>query len=145
MRKALPAFDYIDKKTQQKFHLLLSVFKKPATDKEYQALEKLLDLLIDTVKDEEDHPLAVAMQIIGDNLEDYDNQHYPPIGHNISEIDMVKYLMEKNNLLQKDLAEIFGGQANVSKFLNGERNLNKKQITALKKRFNISADFFIKS
>ncbi len=56
---------------------------------------------------------------------------------------MVKYLMKTHGLYQKDLADIFGGQANVSKFLNAERELNKAQIAALKKRFNISADFFI--
>lgn len=33
---------------------------------------------------------------------------------------------------------------NVSKYLNGERSLSKKQIAGLKKRFGISADFFVK-
>jgi HTH-type transcriptional regulator / antitoxin HigA len=84
------------------------------------------------------------MQIIGDNLEQYDNEHYPAIGHHISEIDMVKYLMKSNNLHQSDLSHIFWGQANVSKFLHGIRPLSKKQISGLKKRFGISADFFVK-
>jgi len=84
------------------------------------------------------------MQIIGENLEQYDNEHYPEIGHNVSEIDMVKYLMSLHAFHQKDLADIFGGQANVSKFLNGERPLSKNQILGLKKKFGISADFFVK-
>ncbi|KTD63507.1 hypothetical protein [Legionella shakespearei] len=45
---------------------------------------------------------------------------------------------------QKDLAPIFVGQANVSKFLNGERNLGKNHISELKRKFKISADFFPK-
>jgi hypothetical protein len=53
----------------------------------------------------------------------------PLIGKDISDIEMVMYLMKKNNLYQKDLAPIFGGQANVSKFLNGERELGKKHIS----------------
>ncbi len=57
---------------------------------------------------------------------------------------MVKYLMKSHNLHQSDLADIFGGQANVSKYLNGERSLSKSQIAGLKKRFGISADFFVK-
>ncbi len=122
----------------------ISVFKKPSNAKEYSKLEKILDELIDAVRDNEKHPLAIAMQIIGDNLEQYDNEHYPTIGHNISEIDMVKYLMKSHNLHQSDLADIFGGQANVSKYLNGERPLSKNQIAGLKKRFGISADFFVK-
>jgi len=138
------AINYIDPKTDHKFHLPISVFKKPGNANEYSKLEKILDELIDEVRDNEKHPLAIAMQIIGENLEQYDNEHYPAIGHNISEIDMVKYLMKSRKLNQNDLADIFGGQANVSKYLNGERQLSKNQIAGLKKRFGISADFFVK-
>jgi len=144
MSMAALSFDYINRKTQHNIHLPLSVFKKPANDEEYAKLESVLDQLIDEVRDDEEHPLALAMQIIGENLEQFDNEHYPVIGENVTDIDMVKYLMKTNNLYQKDLANIFGGQANVSKFLNGERELGKTQITALKKRFNISADCFLK-
>lgn len=138
------AIDYVDQKTNHKFHLPISVFKKPSNAKEYAKLEKILDELIDEVRDNEKHPLAIAMQIIGENLEQYDNEHHPAVGHNINEIDMVKYLMKSYDLHQKDLADIFSGQANVSKFLNGERPLSKNQIIGLKKKFGISADFFVK-
>lgn len=138
------AIDYVDPKTAHKFHLPISLFKKPSNAREYSNLEKILDKLIDEIRDNEKHPLAIVMQIIGDNLEQYDNEHYPAIGHNINEIDMVKHLMKLHNLHQSDLADIFGGQANVSKYLNGERSLSKKQIIGLKKRFGISADFFVR-
>jgi len=141
--KAL-AIDYIDQKSKHEFHLPLSVFKKPKNDKEYLILEEILDQLIDEIRDDENHPLALAMQIIGDNLEQYDNENFPLIGKNISDIEMVVHLMKTNNLYQKDLAPIFGGQANVSKFLNGERELGKKHISELKKKFKISSDFFVK-
>jgi len=144
MTMAALAIDYIDQKTDHKFHLPISVFKKPSSAREYAKLEKILDKLIDEVRDNENHPLTDAMQIIGENLEQYDNEHYPEIGHNVSEIDMVKYLMSLHAFHQKDLADIFGGQANVSKFLNGERPLSKNQILGLKKKFGISADFFVK-
>jgi HTH-type transcriptional regulator/antitoxin HigA len=138
------AIDYIDKKTKHEFHISLVAFKKPANDKEYEDLEGILDRLIDEVRDDEDHPLALAMQIIGENLEQYDNENFPLIGDNVTDIDMVNFLMKVNNLHQKDLAPIFGGQANVSKFLNGERKLGKKHISELKRKFKISADFFLK-
>ena len=48
-----------------------------------------------------------------------------------------------HHLHQKDLADIFGSQANVSKFLNGERTLGKNVISGLKQKFGISADFFV--
>lgn len=122
----------------------LEVFKKPSNDKEYGYLEGILDQLIDEVRDDEKHPLALAMQIIGENLEQYDNAHFPLIGEQVTDAEMVKYLMQTHNLYQKDLAPLFGGQANVSKFLNGERELGKNQILELKKKFKISADFFLK-
>lgn len=138
------AIDYVDNKTKHKFHLPLIAFKKPVNDNEYEYLEQILDKLIDEVRDDEHHPLALAMQIIGENIEQYDNEHFPYIGENVSDIQMVDYLMKTHNLTQKDLAPIFGGQANVSKFLNGERRLGKNHISKLKKQFKISADFFLK-
>lgn len=144
MSRAALAIDYIDKVTERKIHLPISIFKKPENSKEYAKLEKVLDQLIDAVRDDEQHPLAIVMQIIGENMEQYDNEHHPAIGADINEIDIVKYLMKSHNLHQRDLANIFSGQANVSKFLNGERPLSKKQIIGLKEKFGISSDFFIK-
>jgi len=66
------------------------------------------------------------------------------MGDNINEVDMVKYLMAAHHLHQIDLADIFGGQANVSKYLHGERALSKTHIIGLKKKFGISADFFVR-
>jgi len=143
MNMAMLSIDYVDRKTHHRFHLPLSAFKKPENEKEYLALEKILDQLIDEVKDDEEHQLALAMQIIGENLERYDDEHYPSIGEKVSDVDMIKYLMETHHLHQKDLADIFGSQANVSKFLNGERILGKNTISRLKERFGISADFFV--
>lgn len=136
--------DYIDQKTKHEFHLPISAFKKPSNSREYVKLEKILDELIDEVRGNSKHPLAIAMQIIGENLEQYDNENFPDIGSNISDVEMVKFLMESHGLHQTDLADIFGSQANVSKFLNGQRTLSKNQIIGLKKRFKISADFFVK-
>ena len=135
--------NYVDSYTKHAFTFPIELFKKPTNDKEYALAEKMLDRLIDEVRNDAQHPLATVMQIIGDNLEEYDSKKYPKIGNDISEIEMVKYLMRSYNLYQKDLAPIFGSQPNVSKFLKGERKLSKSQIAGLKKRFGISADFFV--
>ena len=143
---SMPALsiDYVDQETHHVFHLPLAAFKKPRSTKEYEKLETILDELIDEIRDDEQHPLVLAMQIIGENLEQFDTEHFPAIGQDISDIDMVTHLMKTHGLHQKDLASIFGSQANVSKFLAGERALGKTHILGLKKRFNISADFFLK-
>jgi HTH-type transcriptional regulator/antitoxin HigA len=136
--------DYVGETTSRKFHLPLSVLKKPTNQDEYDKLERLLDQVLDEVRDDENHPLAIVSQIIGDNLEDFDDSSYPPIGQNVTDIDLVRYLMSENNLSQQNIADIFGNQGNVSKFLNGERKLSKSQIDKLVSRFKISADFFFK-
>ena len=144
MNRTSLAIDYVDHKTDHRIHLPITVFKKPKNAKEYAKLEKVLDQLIDEIRDQSNHPLAIAMQIIGENIEQFDNENHPAIGNQINEIEMVKYLMKLNNLNQADVADIFGGQANVSKFINGERPLSKNQIIGLKNKFKISADFFMK-
>lgn len=136
--------DYVNQATHHELHLPLIAFKKPVNQKEYDFLENILDQIIDEVRDNEDHPLALAMQIIGDNIENFDDKHCVPIGKNVSDVELVHYLMEKNSLFQRDMVDIFGNQGNVSKFLNGERQLSKTQITRLVIRFNISPDFFFK-
>lgn len=145
MSAAMLAVDYFSPKTEREFHLPLSVFRKPSSAKEYTKLEKILDDLIDEVRGNEKHPLAIAMQIIGDNLEAYDNEHFPVLGSQVSDIELVMYLMKSHGLRQVDLAEIFGGQANVSKFLHGERPLSKNQIIGLKNKFKISAEVFLRN
>src|SRR5690242_1810298 len=74
--------NYTGKTTSRKFHLPLSVLKKPTNQDEYDHLESLLDQILDEVRDNENHPLAIVAQIIGDNLEDFDDSSHPPIGQN---------------------------------------------------------------
>lgn len=139
--KAL-AIDYTDKKTEKKIHLPVSVFKKPENENEAENLAKVLDKISDIVQGNDKHPLAIVMQIIGENLEAYDDAHFPGLRANATDVEIVSYLMSEHECHQKDLADIFGGQANVSKFLHGERGLSKKQIAGLRKKFGISADLF---
>jgi HTH-type transcriptional regulator/antitoxin HigA len=136
--------DYVDKNTSEVLHLPITIFRKPRNEKDYLFLESHLNKLIDLVRDDENNPLAEVMQIIGENLEQYDNEKYPGIGDGVSDIEFITYLMKSHGLRQVDLAEIFGGQANVSRFLNGERALSKSQIIGIKNKFKISADFFLK-
>ena len=138
------AIDYVDQHTQQAFHIPVRDLRAPRTQQEYENLEQLLNHLIDEVRDCEDHPLVDVMEIVGEQLEAYDEIHHPPIGENITNAEMVKYLMQTHGLVQKDLASVFGDQGNVSRFLNGERALNCKHISQLKQIFNISADAFIR-
>ncbi len=47
----------------------------PHTDREYRRLVKLLDRLIDEVGEDEKHPLASMMEVLGVLIEKYEDEH----------------------------------------------------------------------
>ncbi len=51
----------------------------PHTEREYQRLVGVLDSLIDTVGEDESHPMASLMEIIGVLVEKYEDEHVPEI------------------------------------------------------------------
>jgi HTH-type transcriptional regulator / antitoxin HigA len=51
----------------------------PHTEQEYQEAVRLLDTLIDTIGEDENHPLASLMEILGLLIETYENEHVPEI------------------------------------------------------------------
>jgi len=51
----------------------------PHTEKEYEEAVHLLDNLIDTVGEDENHPLASLMEILGVLIEKYEDEHVPEI------------------------------------------------------------------
>lgn len=51
----------------------------PHSEREYQEMVGLLDRLIDTVGEDEDHPLASLMEILGVLIEKYEDENIPEI------------------------------------------------------------------
>jgi HTH-type transcriptional regulator/antitoxin HigA len=47
----------------------------PHNDREYRQLVKQLDRLIDEVGEDENHPLASMMEVLGVLIEKYEDQH----------------------------------------------------------------------
>ncbi len=116
------------------------ILSVPHTDKQYKKLVKVLDELIDEVGNNEKHLLAPLLETVGNLIEEYENDHF--IQPNAEPIEVLKFLMEENNLTQKDLS-VLGSQGVVSEILNGKRDLNVRQIKALAEKFNISPAVFI--
>ena len=52
----------------------------PHTEAEYEHLVALLDGLIDQIGEDEDHPLASLMEILGVLIEAYEDEHVPELG-----------------------------------------------------------------
>ena len=94
-----------------------------------------------TAKERPSHSEAEAIELLTLLIERYEDEHYSvPAADPIS---VVRYLIEKGNLTQRDLIPQFGSESAVSMFLSGDRNLNLKQIRRLSERFKISTDAFI--
>jgi len=51
----------------------------PHTDSEYRQLVELLDSLIDEVGENESHPLASFMEVVGILIEKYEDEHVPAL------------------------------------------------------------------
>jgi HTH-type transcriptional regulator/antitoxin HigA len=51
----------------------------PHTESEYQRLVSLLDTLIDIVGEDENHPLASLMEVIGVLIEKYEDKYVPEL------------------------------------------------------------------
>ncbi len=86
--------------------------------------------------DEQEKYAEVLMALI----EAYEEEHHSV--PDASPVDVLRTLMDANDLRQKDLASIFGSERIVSEVLHRKRVLNKAHIEKLSKRFNISPAVF---
>ncbi len=59
-----------------------------------------------------------------------------------SPVEILRTLMDANNLRQRDLVPIFGSESIVSEVLHRKRDLNRAHIEKLSKRFHVSPAVF---
>lgn len=86
----------------------------------------------------EEHALLELMTKL---IEDYDDQHYSFPKSQPHEI--LRALMEHNELTQTDLLPIFKSRGYISEVLSGKRAISKRIAKALGARFSVSAELFI--
>lgn len=65
--------------TVQAWHALETMVYVPHTEEEYQRLVAFLDVLIDEVGEDETHPLASLMEVVGVLIERYEEEHVPEL------------------------------------------------------------------
>lgn len=95
-------------------------------EEDYEERVALLNALIDTVRDDEEHPLAGLMEIVGDLIHSYESTR-----HAIPEAEpreVLRFLMEEHGLKQADLPEI-GSQGVISEILAGKRAISARQAS----------------
>ncbi len=64
---------------QDVWPMLAPVVFVPHGESDYQQLVEMLDNLIDVVGENEDHPLASLMEVIGVLIEKYEDEHVPEL------------------------------------------------------------------
>ena len=110
------------------WHYVAPLLSKPENEDDFHTLVEALDELLDTVGDDESHPLMGLIHQLGDM----------PKGDGRAAL---AFLMEQHGLGQSDLSEV-ATQSVISEILSGKRQLNIRHIKALSERFNVSADTF---
>lgn len=73
-------------------------------------------------------------------IEDYEEKHYPI--PDASPADVLRFLIEQNELSQRDLIPELGNEATVSLVLSGKRPLTVDHIKRLSQRFHVSPAVF---
>lgn len=108
-----------------------------SSERQHEEYLAVLDKLAsrDNPTSEEEKYAEVLLTLI----EAYEERHSIP---DASPVDVLRALMEANDLRQKDLVTIFGSESIVSEVLNKKRGLNKTHIEKLSKRFHVSPAVF---
>ena len=106
----------------------------------YARMSEMLDALLEETQGDENHPAMGLVDIVGDLIEHYEDEHHPL--PQTTGVQALKFLMEQHGLRQSDLSDL-GSQGVVSEILAGKRELNLRQVRALSERFGVSAATFI--
>ena len=121
-------------------HSALGLSDRIRDEAQYRRMAEFAESIAESLPDNENEPLWGLVEIITDQINDYEARHYP--SPEVSGADMLRFLMEQHGLRQSDLTEI-GGQSVVSEILTGKRSLNVRQIRILSKRFGVSPAAFV--
>jgi HTH-type transcriptional regulator/antitoxin HigA len=122
----------------EKYALEFSSPTPITSERQHEEYLSVLDKLAskENATKEEEKYAEVLMTLI----EAYEEEHHPI--PDASPVEVLRSLMEANDLRQKDMVLIFGSESIVSEVLHKKRSLNKTHIAKLSKRFRVSPAVF---
>lgn len=83
------------------------------------------------------------LDVLTEFVDEYDQSKKIPIPE-ASGLDMLKYLLEENDMSAADLSRLLGVHRTLGgMILRGERKLTLAHVRTLAKRFRVSADLFL--
>ena len=89
----------------------------------------------DPTPDEEE-----AIELMTLLIDRYEQEHYAV--PEAEPADVLRFLLERNGLSQRDIAPELGSESTVSLVLSGKRQLNRDHIARLSRRFHVSPAVF---
>jgi HTH-type transcriptional regulator/antitoxin HigA len=110
------------------------------SEEDLERIHTLAKTLARTVGDDENHALYSLFDLTLTLIEQWEDEHVsipvaPPR-------EVLRYLLEVNDLKQKDLEEI-ASPTLVSDILSGRREISKRLAKALAERFNVDIGAFL--
>jgi HTH-type transcriptional regulator/antitoxin HigA len=109
-------------------------------EEDYAHARATIEVLLDEVGDDENHPLADVLDYLADQVAAYEETRVP-----IPEAEpkeMLRFLMDQHGLKQEDLTDC-APQSRISDILNGRRGISKEIAKKLARRFNVSVAMFL--
>lgn len=122
----------------EKYALEVSSPAPITSERQHEEYASVLDRLAskENPSNEEEKYAEVLLTLV----EAYEQKHHAI--PDASPVEVLRALMDANDLRQKDLASIFGSESIVSEVLHKKRGLNKNHIEKLSKRFRVSPAVF---
>jgi HTH-type transcriptional regulator/antitoxin HigA len=108
------------------------------SDEELEKYTKaLFELTAKSVRALEEEEAIALLTLL---IERYETERYPVPDAEPTEV--LRFLLEQNELSQRDIATELGSESTVSLVLAGKRQLNRDHIARLSRRFHVSPSVF---
>lgn len=110
------------------------------TKADHARASAIIASLLDVVGDDESHPLADVLELLADQVSEWEAAHTAIPDTAPSEV--LRFLMEQHNLKQDDLTDC-APQSRISDYLSGRRDISKAAAKLLAVRFKVRPDVFL--
>ena len=90
-------------------------------------------------KDQEDY-----LEVLSTLIEKYESDHFAIDTRELGAVELLKYLMESNDMNASDLGRLLGERSLGAAIIRGDRKLSKANIKVLCDRFRVQADVFLR-
>ena len=110
------------------------------TEEDYARARAVIEVLLDTIGEEESHPLADVLDYLADQVTAYEEEHV--VIPEAEPKEVLRFLMDQHELKQEDLADC-APQGRISDILNGRRAISKDIAKKLAHRFHVSPILFL--